>query len=137
MLLPHVEAGTISLIGATTHNPFFYINSTLLSRSQLFELKPLSQDEIKEILRRAIKNKTEGLGLIPVEVKEEALDHLAQSCDGDARKALNALEVGVRTTPKQKYFDLKLAEESIQKKQVHYDQDEDAHYECLNFLDPL
>lgn len=136
VLLPHVESGVIAFIGATTHNPFFYINSTLLSRSQIFELNPLNETEIKEILRRALQDKERGLGQLRIDANEEALAHLAKVSDGDARKALNALEVGAKTTPKNNQgkivFNLQTAEESIQKKQVLYDQNEDAHYDTAS-----
>ncbi|HEY1378559.1 MAG TPA: AAA family ATPase, partial [Gemmataceae bacterium] len=95
VLLPDVEAGTVTLIGATTQNPFFAINAPLLSRSTIFTFEPLSREDVKAILRRALEDKERGLGNIPVTADEEALDFLAEVSDGDARRALQALEVGV------------------------------------------
>lgn len=136
VLLPHVENGTIALIGATTHNPFFYINSTLLSRSQIFELKTMNLDEIEQVLQRAIKDKKKGLGRLQIEAQPAALRHIAEISDGDVRKALNALEVGIKTTKPDTLgkivFNLASAEESIQKKQVLYDHDEDGHYDTAS-----
>jgi putative ATPase len=188
VLLPDVENGTVRLIGATTHNPFFYVNAPLVSRSQVFELKPLSIEEIKSLLRRALADKERGLGNYTVEISEEALTHLAKLSDGDARKALSALEIGVLTTPPiiigsakvsdvavtsseglsrdqsgdlrssnvrgqrpshnkpvmtragtavppsegKIIFDLRVAEESIQRKAVVYDADEDGHYDTIS-----
>ncbi len=136
VLLPDVESGTIILIAATTLNPFFAINSPLLSRSQIFEFKPLSVDEIKLILRRAADDEERGLGKLGLDLKEEAVDHLAVVSDGDARRALNALEVGALSTPPapdgRVVFDLDLAAESIQRKAVVYDRDEDEHYDTAS-----
>jgi putative ATPase len=95
VLLPDVEAGTVLMIGATTQNPFFAINAPLLSRSTIFTFEPLSRDDIKALLRRALADKERGLGNIPVQVDDDALDFLAEVSDGDARRALTALEVGV------------------------------------------
>jgi putative ATPase len=136
VLLPDVEKGTVVLIGATTHNPFFSINSPLISRSQIFQFEPLSIDEIKSILRNALEDTERGLGNYKVEITPVALEHLAKMSDGDARRALNALEVGVLSaTPKQDgtiHYDLAGAEESIQKKAIVYDRDEDAHYDAAS-----
>jgi len=136
VLLPDVESGAVILIGATTHNPFFAINSPLLSRSQIFEFHPLSKEEIKTILLRALKDKKRGLGKFKVEMEDDALEHLAEMCDGDARRALNALEVGVLSAEPNRdgviVFDLATAEESIQRKAVVYDRDEDAHYDTAS-----
>ncbi len=136
VLMPDLEEGDLILIGATTHNPFFTIVSALLSRSQIFELKPLNPEEIVAVLRRALADKERGLGEMKLAVDEEALRHLAAVCDGDARRALNALEIGTLTTPPGKdgkiRFSLKVAEESIQKKAVRYDRDEDAHYDTAS-----
>lgn len=136
VLMPDIEAGNPILIGATTHNPFFSIVSPLVSRSQIFELKPLSQEDIINILNRALNDKERGLGKFKVKMDKEALNHLAKVCDGDARRALNALEVGVLTTKADKdkiiNFNLKTAEESIQKKAVVYDKDEDSHYDTIS-----
>jgi len=134
-LMPDVEKGNPILIGATTHNPYFSIVSALLSRSLIFELKPLNEDEISTILMNSLKEKTKGLGNLPVQIDKDALDFLSKICDGDARRALNALELGVMTTPKQGediHFTRKVAEESIQKKAVVYDADEDQHYDTIS-----
>jgi putative ATPase len=136
VLMPDVEEGNPVLIGATVHNPFFYLASPLLSRSLVFELKSLKQQEIAEILNAALKDKTRGLGGLKIKIDKNALNFLAKSCEGDARRALNALEVGALTTPKAKdgtiNFDLEVAAESIQKKVVVYDKDEDAHYDTIS-----
>src|SRR3954468_13399985 len=99
VLLPDVENGTIRLIGATTRNPFFYINSPLVSRSQVFQLEPLGVDDLLALLKRALADPERGLGQMKVRADEDALTHLATVADGDARKCLNALELGVMTTP--------------------------------------
>jgi len=136
VLLPDVEQGTVILIGATTHNPFFALNSPLLSRSQIFEFKPLSPEDVKRLIERALSDGERGLGGYPVEMHPDALEHLAQVCDGDARRALNALEVGVLSAepgPDGKiHFDLALAEDSIQRKAIVYDRDEDEHYDTAS-----
>jgi len=136
VLLPDVESGTVILIAATTLNPFFAINSPLLSRSQIFEFKPLSVEEIKLILRRAAADQERGLGNLQLDLKEEALDYLAVMADGDARRALNALEVGALSTKPgpdgRIVFDLDLARESIQRKVMVYDRDEDQHYDTAS-----
>jgi putative ATPase len=131
VLLPDVENGTVRLIGATTHNPFFYVNSPLVSRSQIFQLQPLTPADIKELLKRALTNKERGLGEKKLKVDDEALDFLATACDGDARKALNSLEIGALTTPSG-HITKAIAEESIQKKAVVYDGDEDEHYDTIS-----
>ena len=131
VLLPDVENGVVRLIGATTHNPFFYVNSPLVSRSQIFELKPLTPDDIKELLKRALADKERGLGDKKAKVDAEALDFLAIASDGDARKALNSLEVAVLTTPAGR-ITKGIAEESIQKKAVVYDAGEDEHYDTIS-----
>lgn len=136
VLMPDVEEGNVILIGATVHNPFFSIVSTLLSRSLIFELNPLTEQEIVLILEAAVKDGQRGLGSFPIKVEDEALRHLAKVSDGDARRAINALEVGALTTePDSKGFiryTLKVAEESIQKKKVVYDRDGDAHYDVAS-----
>ena len=136
VLLPDVENGTVRLIGATTHNPFFYVNSPLVSRSQIFQLKALSQDDIKDLLNRALTDKERGLGLMNVKLDDDALGFLATACDGDARKALNSLEIAELTTPPDKsgaiHITKSIAEESIQKKAVVYDGDEDEHYDTIS-----
>ncbi|MBF0620200.1 MAG: replication-associated recombination protein A, partial [Candidatus Omnitrophica bacterium] len=136
VLMPDVESGNVVLIGATTMNPFFSLVSPLLSRSLVFELKPLTKDNILVLLKRAIKDKVRGLGEYQVKADKKALEFLADICDGDARRALNALEVGVLTTPKNSdgvvVFTLEVAQESIQKKIVQYDGDGDQHYDTAS-----
>lgn len=136
VLMPDVENGTIILIGATTMNPFFSLVSPLLSRSLVFELKPLEKEDILILLNRAVADKERGLGFLNIEDDPAALDFLAEICDGDARKALNALEIGCLTTPKDASgrvsFSLAAAQESIQKKQVVYDRDGDGHYDTIS-----
>jgi len=136
VLMPDVEKGNPILIGATTHNPFFSLVSPLLSRSLVFQLEPLTQEEVLEILNRALKDKERGLGNITLKIEAAALNHLAKICDGDARRALNALEVGALTTAPDKdgkiNFTLAVAGESIQKKAVVYDKDEDGHYDTIS-----
>ena len=135
VLLPDVESGVIKLIGATTHNPFFFVNSPLVSRSQIFELRPLAEDELFSLLQRALKDEERGLAFMKIRADENALRHLAKISDGDARKALNALEIAALTTAPDKRgtvcIDLATAEQSIQKKAVVYD-DEDAHYDTIS-----
>ena len=136
VLMPDVEKGNPILIGATTHNPFFSIVPALLSRSLVFELKPLSKDHIRAILQRALSDQERGLGKYTVSIDEEALTFLSEVSDGDARRALNALELGVMTTPPSKdgriHFTQQVAEESIQKKAVVYDADGDGHYDTIS-----
>ncbi|PWU16242.1 MAG: AAA family ATPase [Verrucomicrobia bacterium] len=135
VLLPDVEAGVVQLIGATTHNPFFFVNSPLVSRSQIFELRPLTEQEIYDLLQRALKDSERGLGNLKIHADESALKHLAKLSDGDARKALNALEIAALTTEPDTggviHINLSVAEQSIQKKAVVYD-DEDAHYDTIS-----
>ncbi|HUQ90858.1 MAG TPA: replication-associated recombination protein A [Bryobacteraceae bacterium] len=136
VLLPDVEAGTVRLIGATTHNPFFFVNSPLVSRSQIFELRPLSEEDLLQLLRRALADSERGLGHRRIRADEEALRHLARISDGDARKALNALEIAALTTVTSDdgfiKIDLGAAEQSIQKKAIVYDGDGDAHYDTIS-----
>jgi putative ATPase len=136
VLLPDVESGMIRLVGATTHNPFFFINAPLVSRSQIFELKPLSEEELLGLLRRAIQDSERGLGYMRLDVEDAALSHLARVADGDARKGLNALEVAALTTAPGAdgliHINLEVAEQSIQKKAVVYDSGEDAHYDTIS-----
>ncbi len=136
VLLPDVESGVIKLIGATTHNPFFFVNSPLVSRSQIFELRPLSLDDLLALLRRALADPERGLGHLHVAADENALRHLAKIADGDARKALNALEIAALTTAPDPagliHLTLPVAEQSIQKKAVVYDGDGDAHYDTIS-----
>jgi putative ATPase len=135
VLLPDVEAGVVRLIGATTHNPFFFVNSPLVSRSQIFELRPLSEDDLFLLVQRALTDPERGLAYLKIEPEEPALRHLAKLSDGDARKALNALEIAALTTSPDEHgvihIDLATAEQSIQKKAVVYD-DEDAHYDTIS-----
>src|SRR5436305_1830871 len=132
VLLPDVEAGVVRLIGATTHNPFFFVNSPLVSRSQIFELRPLTEDDLYWLLQRALADEERGLGYMKIQADEAALRHLAKLSDGDARKALNSLEIAALTTEPDSagviHITLAVAEQSIQKKAVVYD-DEDAHYD--------
>ena len=136
VLMPDIEKGNPILIGATTHNPFFSLVSPLISRSIVFELKKLSKEEVIRILKNALKDKKWGFGKASVEINDDVLSFLAEASDGDARKALNALEVGVLTTKPDKKgvidFDIKIAEESIQKKSVVYDKDENGHYDTIS-----
>ncbi len=135
VLLPHVEEGTITLIGATTHNPFFFINSPLTSRSQIFELQPLDTDALEDLLNRALRVE-HGLGGRGIRADAEAIRHLARISEGDARRALNALEIAALTTPGEDqgaaHITLAVAEDSIQKKAVRYDRDEDGHYDTIS-----
>jgi len=139
VLLDDVENGTIILIGATTENPFFSINSPLLSRSTIFKFEPLCQEDIIALLRRALTDKDLGLGQYNMQVADEALEHLATVSDGDARRALTALEVGVRSQAASLVdpadtiiFDLAVAQESIQAKVIRYDQAGDEHYDAIS-----
>lgn len=135
-LLPDIEEGNIILIGATIENPFFYLNSALLSRSHVFELKHLLEEDIITILTRALKDKERGFGNVKIDITPEALSHIAKSSDGDARKALSALEIAVLTTQPDKdgiiKIDTKIAEESIQKKHIVYDRSGDEHYDTAS-----
>lgn len=135
ILLPYMEDGAITLIGATVHNPFFFVNSPLISRSQIFEMEPLAEDDVLLLLRRALKHER-GLGNFPVDADQQALAHLAKVCDGDARRALNALEIAVVTTPANGrgriHVTRRVTEDSIQKKAVVYDHDEDGHYDTIS-----
>jgi putative ATPase len=136
VLLPDVENGVIRLIGATTENPFFFINAPLVSRSQIFELRPLSAADLLLLLHRALQDDDHGLGHLRVVATDEALQHLARVADGDARKALNSLEIAALTTPPasngQRLVDLTVAEQCIQKKAIVYDTDGDAHYDTIS-----
>lgn len=162
ILLPDVEAGNLRLIGATTYNPFFYVNSALVSRSQVFQLEPLRVEQLEELIDRALADRERGLGTQKVKIDKDARRHLAKISDGDARKCLNALEIGVLTTPAEIggttsvssmssqskkdatervppvksggliHFTVAVAEESIQKKAVVYDRAGDAHYDTIS-----
>lgn len=133
VLLPDVEEGIIILIGATTQNPFFAINSPLLSRSSVFTFEPLTREQVKTVLRRAIADADRGLGEVPIEIAEDALDFLAEMSDGDARKALTALEVGVLSCAERPVqFTLQVAQDSIQRKALDYDATGDGHYDVTS-----
>jgi putative ATPase len=153
ILLPDVETGNLRLIGATTYNPFFYVNSALVSRSQVFRLEPLSVQQLEQLINRALADKERGLGNYNVKIDDDARRHLAKLSDGDARKCLNALEIGVLTTPPETvagvddpgaaisdrgynrsviHFTLAVVEESIQQKAVVYDRAGDAHYDTIS-----
>jgi putative ATPase len=135
-LLPDVEEGNMILIGATTENPFFYVNAALVSRSNIFELKPLTVDDLKTIINQALTDKQRGLGNKKIRMEKDALEHLAKLSDGDARRSLSALELGVLSTRPDKKgvinFTLKVAEESIQKKSVVYDKKGEGHYNTIS-----
>lgn len=136
VLLPYVEKGVLSLIGTTTQNPFFYINAALVSRSRVFEFRPLSNQEMETVLRCALADNERGLGQFKVTIEREAMEHLIGSSEGDIRRALNALEVAVVSTPPGEEgiieVGLGVAEDSIQKKAVVYDRDGDAHYDTIS-----
>lgn len=135
-LLPFVEDGTLTLIGATTENPYFEVNGALLSRSRIFELKPLEKDDIKELIHRAVADTERGMGTYRVKLDEDAADFLADTANGDARAALNAIELGVLTTGRSEdgliHIDLAAAQECIQKRAVRYDKDGDNHYDTVS-----
>lgn len=134
-LLPDVEEGVVTLVGATTSNPFFAVNSALVSRSQIFQFEPLSPDDIKALLRRALADKHRGLGAQQVEMHDDALEFLAQVSDGDARRALAALEIGVLSSDERPLpFTRQLAEESVQRKAMEYDATGDSHYDTASAL---
>ena len=135
-LLPFVEDGTLILIGATTENPYFEVNSALLSRSIIFELKPLSKDNIRELILRAVNNCDKGMGNYRAVIETDALEFLSDMAGGDARNALNAVELGILTTPRSSdgyiHLTLDVASECIQKRVVHYDKDGDNHYDIIS-----
>ncbi len=135
-LLPDVEDGNVVLIAATVENPFFYVNSALLSRSQIFELKPLKREDLVLVLKHALSDKERGLGGMSIKADPDALTHLAKVADGDARRALSALEVAALTTPAGPdgavHITMQVAEESIQKKAVVYDKAGDQHYDTIS-----
>lgn len=135
-LLPYVEDGTLILIGATTENPYFEVNGALLSRSIIFELKPLAKEEIMQLLCRAVEDPVRGLGSYHVCLDKDALEFLADMADGDARAALNAIELGVLTTEPSEdgkiHITLETASECIQKRVVRYDSDGDQHYDTIS-----
>ncbi|MBE5840863.1 MAG: replication-associated recombination protein A [Butyrivibrio sp.] len=135
-LLPFVEDGTVILIGATTENPYFEVNGALISRSVIFELKPLTSDDIKTLLHRAVTDKERGMGAYNAVIEDDASDFLADLADGDARHALNALELGILTTERSSdgliHITKEVAEECIQKKVARYDKDGDNHYDTIS-----
>lgn len=135
-LLPFVEDGTVILIGATTENPYFEVNGALLSRSVIFELKPLEKEDIRILLKRAVSDPEKGMGSYNAELTEEAADFLADMAGGDARSALNAVELGILTTPRgadgKIHLTLEVAAECIQKRAVRYDKDGDNHYDTIS-----
>lgn len=142
ILLPDVESGQILLVGATTENPFFAVNSPLVSRSQIFQFAPLSEDDIRKLLRRAIADPERGFGKLRIEIDDAAIDHWATTCDGDARRSLMALEVAVlsqmqdsgRDASEPIRIDLDVAEQSIQRKAIVYDATGDEHYDAVSAL---
>lgn len=135
-LLPFVEDGTIILIGATTENPYFEVNGALISRSSIFELKPLEKEDIKTLLKRAVKDEKKGMGSYRAEVDEDALEFLADIAGGDARNALNAIELGILTTERSAdgkiHITIDVASECIQKRVVRYDKTGDNHYDTIS-----
>lgn len=135
-LLPYVEDGTVILIGATTENPYFEVNAALISRSVIFELKPLTKDEIKVIIKRAVYDEKKGMGSYGAAIDDDALDFLADISNGDARNALNAVELGILTTDRSQdgiiHIDIATAEQCIQKRAVRYDKTGDNHYDTIS-----
>ncbi len=135
-LLPFVEDGTVILIGATTENPYFEVNGALLSRSVIFELKPLTKEDIRAILLKAVNDQEKGMGSYHARIDEEALNFLADAANGDARAALTAIELGILTTPRaedgQIHITLEVASECIQKRVVQYDKSGDNHYDNVS-----
>ena len=135
-LLPYVEDGTIILIGATTENPYFEVNGALISRSMIFELYPLTDDEIKTLIKRALKDDKKGLGSYKADITDDALDFLADQAGGDARHAINALELGVLTTERSAdgmiHLTAEVVSECIQKRRIRFDKDGDNHYDTIS-----
>jgi putative ATPase len=135
-LLPFIEEGTVILIGATTENPMFSVNRALLSRARLFQFEHLKNEDIKEVLLRAIQDKKRGFGKKQIVIEDEAISHILNISDGDARTALNALELAVMTTDADSEgiirVTLQIAEQSIQKRAIHYDKDGDNHYDTIS-----
>jgi putative ATPase len=136
-LLPFVEDGTLILIGATTENPYFEVNGALISRSRVFELKSLENEDIKELIRRAVYDREKGMGSYDAVIEEDALEFLADVSNGDARAALNAIELGVMTTERNAedgkiHIDMEVAQECIQKRAVRYDKNGDNHYDTIS-----
>ena len=135
-LLPFVEDGTLILIGATTENPYFEVNGALVSRSIIFELKPLGQAQVEDLIRRAVTDEERGMGAYKAVIDDDAVSFLADIAGGDARKALNAVELGVMTTPRSEdgliHVTLEVAQECIQQRAVRYDKDGDNHYDTIS-----
>jgi len=135
-LLPYVENGVITLIGATTENPYFEVNRALVSRSRIFQLKSLTDEDIHELLARALADEDRGYGKLPINLDPDAKSHLIRVAGGDARNALNALELAVESTPSDKqgkvHITLEVAQDSIQRRAVLYDKDGDAHYDTIS-----
>ena len=135
-LLPFVEDGTVILIGATTENPFFEVNGAMISRSQIFELKPLSIDDIKDLITRALTDEEKGLGIYKADIDEDALEALADICGGDARHALNAIELAVLTTDAgddgKVHITMSVIEDCVQRKVVRFDKNGDSHYDTIS-----
>ncbi len=136
VLLPHIERGIVRFIGATTHNPYFHVNSPLVSRSQVFQLEPVPVDDVIRVMERALTDPERGMGTLTFKADRDALHHLAEKSDGDVRKALTALELSCLTTPPDEdgvvHLTLAVAEESIQRMAVVYDADGDAHYDTAS-----
>lgn len=135
-LLPYVEDGTIILIGATTENPYFEVNKALISRSMIFKLEPLKKAEIRKIILRALKDEKNGLGMFNVNIEEKAIEHLVNMSNGDARIALNALELGILTTPPDSEGTIKITldiiEECVQRRILKYEKNGDEHYDTIS-----
>ena len=135
-LLPYVEDGTVTLIGATTENPYFEVNSALISRSRIFELKPLSRDNVATLIDRALSDSVKGVGSFHAYIDDDAREFLADIANGDARAALNAIELAVLTTDREPdgriHITLPVAAECIQKRAVRYDKDSDNHYDTIS-----
>ena len=136
-LLPYVEDGTVILIGATTENPYFEVNSALISRSTVFQLHPLTEENIETLIRRAVYDKEQGMGIYNAEISDEAVSFLADMAEGDARNALNAVELAVMTTEPDKadgkiHITTEVAEECIQRRNIKYDKDGDNHYDIIS-----
>ncbi len=135
-LLPFVEDGTVILIGATTENPYFEVNGALISRSIIFELKPLTKEDIKVLLKRAVYDETKGMGSYQADISEDAMEFLAELSGGDARHALNAIELGIMTTQRSEdgkiHITLEVAQECIQKRVIRYDKTGDNHYDTIS-----
>lgn len=135
-LLPFVEDGTLILIGATTENPYFEVNGALISRSVIFELKPLEKEDIRQLLKKAVYDREKGMGAYEAEIEEDALEFLAELSGGDARHALNAIELGIMTTNRSEdgkiHITLEVAQECIQKRVMRYDKNGDSHYDTIS-----